>query len=24
MVEHDVYRLSKGLPLYASVAIAGS
>jgi GDPmannose 4,6-dehydratase len=24
MVDHDIYRLSKGLPLYASVALAGS
>ena len=24
MVDHDVYRLGKGLPLYASVALAGS
>jgi GDPmannose 4,6-dehydratase len=24
MVEHDIYRLGKGLPLYASVALAGS
>lgn len=24
MVDHDVYRLSKGLPLYSSVALAGS
>jgi GDPmannose 4,6-dehydratase len=24
MVDHDIYRLSRGLPLYASVALAGS
>jgi len=24
MVDHDIYRLDKGLPLYASVALAGS
>jgi GDPmannose 4,6-dehydratase len=24
MVDHDIYRLGKGLPLYSSVAIAGS
>ena len=24
MVDHDLYRLSRGLPLYASVAFAGS